>query len=163
MLRRRYVLPSSNKYILRHSPFLWFRKPCLPRISIASSNKTQSSLISLYPQPLIQHVSNYAVKAQTIPASNNMVDYRTGVAILVLIFYVPTLFLGIWLCLLHGFGRNAGWFFLILLSVIRIVGSSALIAAESKPSVGLITTSIICSSIGLSTLLLMIYGLLKRL
>lgn len=63
----------------------------------------------------------------------------------------------------HGFGRQLGWFYLAILSLLRIIGSATGIASAQNPTQGLIEASLICSSVGLSPLLLALLGVLARL
>ena len=83
--------------------------------------------------------------------------------IILLIYYVPALFLSLFVTRKHGFGRQVGWIFLAILSILRIVGAATGLAAGSNPSsVGLVTCSLVCYSIGLSPLLLALQGILLR-
>jgi len=90
------------------------------------------------------------------------VTYRDGVAILQVVAYIPILVLAFLLCLRHGFSKSSGWFFLITFSIIRLLGAIFWLVYISYPSVGVITTAIICTSIGLSPLTLLCLGLLSR-
>ena len=96
------------------------------------------------------------------PAKSKMVGYRGGVSILEIIVYVPCLFIALWLGFKHGFGRHAGWFFLILFSLIRIIGASFQLASESHPTTANFTGAAILESVGLSPLLLATLGLIGR-
>jgi hypothetical protein len=91
------------------------------------------------------------------------IDYRNAVNIVELGVYLPIFFLSIWISKRHGFGRNAGWVYLIIFSLIRIVGSACQVATISDPtSIGLHTTASILDGVGLSPLLLTANGLLSR-
>ena len=90
------------------------------------------------------------------------VTYRDGISILQLFFYIPACFIAFWLAFRHGFHRNAGWVYLVLLSLIRIVGSCARLETISDDSNGAETTAAICFSIGISPLILLCLGLLSR-
>jgi hypothetical protein len=91
------------------------------------------------------------------------VNYQDGIAILQLIVYIPCLVLAILLAFRHGLRRSSSWYFIGFFTVIRITGASCLLATISRPhSVGLYTTAIICSAIGLSPLILTCVGLLLR-
>jgi hypothetical protein len=80
-----------------------------------------------------------------------MVDYREGVAIGELVCYVPALSIAILLAVRHGFGRSSGWFFLIMLSLARIIGAAMQIAIASNPtSISLYTGSAILTNTGFS-------------
>jgi hypothetical protein len=91
-----------------------------------------------------------------------MIDGRGGLSIAVLIFYALGLAPAVYVCVRQGFGRHAGWLYLVSLPVVRIVGASCEIAAEQHPSVGLYTAAAVCSGIGLVPLLLTLMGILKR-
>ena len=91
-----------------------------------------------------------------------MLGARGGLAIAELIFYVPAFFVALWVAFRHGFNRRAGWLFLVILSLVRIVGWSCQLAAQTNPSIGLKEAAIILSSVGLSPLILAMLGLLSR-
>ena len=91
-----------------------------------------------------------------------MVSSREGLNIAYLIFYIPVLFLAGFVAYRHGFGKQAGWIFLLLLSIIRIIGSIMEIVSVTSPSEGVIEAYIILASVGLSPLILAMLGLLKR-
>ena len=90
------------------------------------------------------------------------VTSREGIAIAQLIYYVPALPVAIFVAVKHGFSRQGGWVFLILLSLLRIIGGATGIAEAISPSTGLFIATIITSSIGLSPLLLTMLGMLAR-
>jgi hypothetical protein len=85
-------------------------------------------------------------------------------AIAELIFYIPAAAIALFTCFKHGFGRSLGFFYLILLGVIRIVGSSITLYVESAshPSETLITTGVVLASVGLSPLLNALVAFIKR-
>ena len=91
-----------------------------------------------------------------------MVTSREGLNIAELIFYIPVLFVAGFVAFRHGFGRQAGWIFLLLLSLIRIIGSIMYIVSVTSPSVSVIEGYTILASVGLSPLILAMLGLLKR-
>ena len=91
-----------------------------------------------------------------------MLDSRGGLALAELIFYTPALFVAVLVAVRHGYNRNAGWIFLVLLSLVRIIGSICQLVAQNKPSTGVIEASIILSSVGLSPLILAMLGILSR-
>ncbi|KAF7899894.1 hypothetical protein EAF00_004230 [Botryotinia globosa] len=90
------------------------------------------------------------------------ITYRNGVEIGELIVYIPSFFLSVFLAFRHGFGRSAGWYFLIIFCLARIIGLCMSLAAISSPSVSLYTGALILQTIGLSPLLLATLGLLSR-
>ncbi|KAF7955764.1 hypothetical protein EAE96_004687 [Botrytis aclada] len=90
------------------------------------------------------------------------ITYRNGVEIGELIVYIPSLFLSVFLAFRHGFGRSAGWYFLIIFCLARTIGPCMSLAAISSPSVSLYTGALILQTIGLSPLILTTLGLLSR-
>ena len=91
-----------------------------------------------------------------------MLTERGKLAIAELVFYVPALFLAIIVTSRHGFSKSFGWVYLVMLALIRIVGSILELVLMSKASVGLIVAAGILNGIGLSPLLFAMLGLLKR-
>lgn len=85
-------------------------------------------------------------------------------AIVELVYYVPAFLIATFVGFKHGFGRAAGFLFLVILSAIRIVGSALEIAAEEEtnPSTALFAWSAILSSLGLTFLINAELGILKR-
>ncbi|CAI7607405.1 uncharacterized protein N7487_005261 [Penicillium crustosum] len=91
------------------------------------------------------------------------IDYRHGISILEIIVYSPTLFLALWMAFHHGFGKSSGWFFFILFCLARIIGSGCYLATIHYPSnVNLYIAWAVCTSLGLSPLILACIGLLSR-
>ncbi|KAF2224978.1 hypothetical protein BDZ85DRAFT_280182 [Elsinoe ampelina] len=63
----------------------------------------------------------------------------------------------------HGFRRADGWLYLILLSLIRLIGNSTGIAYVSHPTnLNLLACELICQTIGISPLLLVLLGLTNQ-
>ncbi|KAL8720860.1 MAG: hypothetical protein Q9225_002339 [Loekoesia sp. 1 TL-2023] len=83
-------------------------------------------------------------------------------AIAELVFYAPALILSGFVNVRHGFRHELGWFYLVLLSIIRLVGNSMDIAANSENNVDLFTGAAILNGVGLSPLLLAMTAMLKR-
>lgn len=93
------------------------------------------------------------------------ISYRDGIAIGEIIFYVPALAIAILLAIRHGFGRNAGWLFLVLFTLARVLtGALQLATINAPPSslVGLYIGVSILQGIGISQLELVCLGLLSR-
>lgn len=90
------------------------------------------------------------------------VTYHNGVSILQLIIYLPAFFLSAILVYRHGIRRSSGFFFLNLFAQTRIVGACFDLTTISNPSIGHYVAVAVCSSIGLSPLLLACTGLLSR-
>lgn len=84
------------------------------------------------------------------------------IALLELIFYIPTIFLAIYVCFKHGFKRSSGWLYTVILCLIRIIGSVCQFITNKNPSTGLLQTIFILDSVGLSPLLLATLGILNR-
>ncbi|KAI9758854.1 MAG: hypothetical protein M1835_000510 [Candelina submexicana] len=91
-----------------------------------------------------------------------MVSGRGDVSIVELIFYVPALALAVWIATRHGFGRSSGWLFLIILALIRIVGSSMELASDQSHNQSLTIGAAVLSNIGLNALILALLAILKR-
>lgn len=83
-------------------------------------------------------------------------DQRGDIAIATIVFFVPIFCFALFLTLRHGFGRQAGWIFLLTFSIVRIVGGALHIAAEESnpPSVGLFIGAFSLESAGIAPLLL---------
>ncbi|KAK3380341.1 hypothetical protein B0T24DRAFT_190916 [Lasiosphaeria ovina] len=85
------------------------------------------------------------------------------IAIGTIVVYVPALAVAVTLALRHGFGRNAGWLFLVVFSVARILGSALQLATINDPTnVGLIVGAATLLSIGISALVLVMLALIGR-
>jgi hypothetical protein len=91
-----------------------------------------------------------------------MLTHYGKLAIAVIVYYVLALPVAVWICIRHGFGRHAGWFYLASLAVIRIVGAALRIAADEHRSRNLYIATAVLSSIGLAPLLLSLMGMIKR-
>jgi hypothetical protein len=88
---------------------------------------------------------------------------RNDISIIELVVYTPAELFSIFLCIRHGFGPNKGWIFLLIFSLIRLVGASLDLATIGFPtSIPLQTTAALLSSVGLSPLLFTTLGLLFR-
>ena len=89
-------------------------------------------------------------------------DARGGVSVVELVIYAPSLVVAAILCSRHGFGRSSGWIYTLILCLIRIIGACCQLASYHDQSSGLLKTTIILDSVGLSPLLLATLGLLSR-
>ncbi|TDL17892.1 hypothetical protein BD410DRAFT_901222 [Rickenella mellea] len=90
-------------------------------------------------------------------------DARGIIAIIQIVLFVPIFCFTLFITLRHGFKRDAGWVFLLIFSVIRIVGGVMLVVAESlkHPSTGVYITAYVLASVGLSPLLFATLGFLR--
>lgn len=91
-----------------------------------------------------------------------MVGSREILDIVEIVFFAPALPLSIYICVKHGFKREAGWFLLLVLSLIRIVGAACGIAASKNDDTTLLTISLILSSVGSATLVAAFTGITNR-
>ena len=62
------------------------------------------------------------------------VDYRDGVSILLLLFYLPALSIAILLTIRHGLKRSAGWRFMIIFALARILCACFSLATINQPN-----------------------------
>ena len=88
---------------------------------------------------------------------------RGGLSIAVLIFYTFALPISIFVANKHGFGRSAGWFFLIALSCSRLGGAIAELVAVNVQTESAFIASAVLANVGFSTLMAAQLGLMKRL
>jgi hypothetical protein len=92
------------------------------------------------------------------------IGFREGVSIGEIAIYSPALLVATYLSVRHGFGRSAGWMFLIIFCLARIIGAAMQLATITAPSsISLYTGYAILQNIGLSPLMLATLGLLSRL
>jgi hypothetical protein len=92
------------------------------------------------------------------------IGYRDGVSIAEIAVYVPGLVIAIYLSIHHGFSRSAGWYFLVIFTLARVLGACLQLATISSPTnINLYIGYGILSNIGLSPLMLAALGLLSRL
>ncbi|KAI1490864.1 hypothetical protein F5X96DRAFT_634234 [Biscogniauxia mediterranea] len=86
-----------------------------------------------------------------------------NISIAEIVVYTPALLGGIFLAVRHGFGRNAGWLYLIVFSVARILGAALQLATIADPrNISLYVGSATLQTIGLSPLLLVQLALIAR-
>lgn len=89
--------------------------------------------------------------------------YRHAISVVQLIIFIPSLLPSLIFIWRHGFSRNAGFLFLVIFCLLRIVGAICDLVTISDPSsTGLYITSAVCSSIALSPLIMLCSGLLSR-
>lgn len=89
---------------------------------------------------------------------------KGDLAIAELAFFAPALLLSVFVVARHGFARQLGWLYLVILSLLRIIGSSCTIYIDQKHSTNssLLETAYITSAIGTAPLLLVLLGFLTR-
>ncbi|CAK7206742.1 hypothetical protein SEUCBS139899_009548 [Sporothrix eucalyptigena] len=85
------------------------------------------------------------------------------ISILQLAFFAPSLVVAGTLSYRHGFRRSAGWIYLVILSLMRIIGASMELATISSPdNASLAIGAQTLQNIGLSPLILVLLGLVTR-
>ncbi|OTB08400.1 hypothetical protein M426DRAFT_7716 [Hypoxylon sp. CI-4A] len=88
---------------------------------------------------------------------------RNNIAIAQIVIFTPSLFIAIWLAIRHGFGRNSGWFYLILFSLVRIIGGGLQLSTINDPTnLGVQIGAATLQNIGLSPLILIQLALIGR-
>jgi hypothetical protein len=89
---------------------------------------------------------------------------KGGLAVAEVVFFAPALVVSSFVVFRHGFARQLGWFYLVVLSLLRIIGASCLLYSETQnnTSTGLEETIFITSAVGTAPLLLALLGFLDR-
>lgn len=85
------------------------------------------------------------------------------IAIAEIVIYSAFIFPAVYLCYKHGLARSAGWRFLVILCLVRLIGSSMHLATISDPTnTDLYVGWQVLNGLGLGPLILMLLGLLSR-
>ncbi|KAI0509718.1 hypothetical protein F5B22DRAFT_615728 [Xylaria bambusicola] len=92
-----------------------------------------------------------------------VVTYRDATAIVQLIFFVPYLVCGLFLCHRQGWRRRGGWLIIVLFSVLRIIGAAFQLATISQPTRSIYAGALVTESIGIAPLIGISIGMLGRL
>ncbi|KAI0395358.1 hypothetical protein F5Y17DRAFT_204816 [Xylariaceae sp. FL0594] len=88
---------------------------------------------------------------------------HNNISIAQVVLYVPALAVAIFLCVKHGFGRSAGWLYLVIFSLSRILGASLQLATIADPgNLSLYFGSLTLQNIGISPLTLTLLALVNR-
>jgi len=89
-------------------------------------------------------------------------DQRGDISVVEIIIYIPVLIVGVILVMRHGFSKKAGWVFLVILSLMRLVGGVTHVLSETTDpdSTDLIIAYSVCEMSGTSPLLLASLGFL---
>jgi hypothetical protein len=88
---------------------------------------------------------------------------QNNIACAQIAIYTVALGVGIYLNVKHGFGRSAGWLYLIIFSLVRIVGGALQLAATVNGiNVNLLIGASVMASIGIAPLVLILVALLGR-
>lgn len=93
-----------------------------------------------------------------------MLDNHGILSAVEIAFFSPVLLISIFICVRHGFNRRLGWFYLLTLSLLRLIGASCLLYAKvnNDKNESLLAAYYVCSSIGTAPLLLALMGFLTR-
>ncbi|KAK4540328.1 hypothetical protein LTR36_009285 [Oleoguttula mirabilis] len=93
-----------------------------------------------------------------------MLNPKGDLAAVQVAFFAPALCIALFVVFRHGFKRNLGWIYLVLLAILRIIGASCTLDMESQNnySAGLLETAAITSAVGTAPLLLALMGFLER-
>ncbi|CAG8975211.1 hypothetical protein HYALB_00004272 [Hymenoscyphus albidus] len=90
--------------------------------------------------------------------------FHQGIAAAEVAIYIPGLLIASFLTYRHGFSRSAGWYFLIIFILARVLGGAFQLATINDPTnISLLTGASILANIGFSPLALATLGLLSRL
>ncbi|KAI0878435.1 hypothetical protein GGS24DRAFT_487293 [Hypoxylon argillaceum] len=88
---------------------------------------------------------------------------RNNISIAQIVFFVPYLVVAILLCNRHSWGHSAGWLFLVIFSIARLLGASLQLATAANPTnLSLYFGALTLQSIGLSNLTVTLLGLIAR-
>lgn len=80
---------------------------------------------------------------------------RSVVYLVQVLFFAPTLILSLIIAAKQGMSRNMLWIYICILSILRMVGGITGILAQYHPNNrNIVETSVICSTVGLSPLLM---------
>ncbi|KAM3430713.1 hypothetical protein MY4824_007511 [Beauveria thailandica] len=94
---------------------------------------------------------------------NRPFDTYDGLAVAQILLYTPFLGGAIMLCLRHGLAKSAGWRYLAVLALVRLVGSALRLASLSSPAnQSLYIAWLVLGGLGLGPLILTLLGLLSR-
>jgi hypothetical protein len=91
-------------------------------------------------------------------------DYRSGLSVGEICIYSPAVLVGVYLAVRPGFGRNWGWFYLVLFCLARIIGPAMQLSTlHGPPKASLYEGYAILNNVAISPLQLLILGTLSRL
>ncbi|KAI1362461.1 hypothetical protein F5Y08DRAFT_274929 [Xylaria arbuscula] len=91
------------------------------------------------------------------------VTYRDATAIVQLVFFLPYLVSGSYLCQKHGWSRSGGWLIVVIFSVLRLISASFQIATIWHPTRSVYSGALVTASIGVGPLVGISIGMLRRL
>ncbi|TKA78863.1 hypothetical protein B0A55_03816 [Friedmanniomyces simplex] len=93
-----------------------------------------------------------------------MIGPKGDLAAVELAFYGPAFLIGVFVVFRHGFSRQMGWLYIVVLSILRIIGAAVTLDMEvtNTASASLLETAAITSAVGTAPLLLALMGFLER-
>lgn len=91
-----------------------------------------------------------------------MLGAKGIIAIVQLVVFGPSVVLAAVICARHGFSRNAGWIYILLLTLTRCAGATYQLVYDAQPSQSLAIAVVVLNSVIISPLLLSLLGLLSR-
>jgi len=92
-----------------------------------------------------------------------MISSSTILNIVEIVYFGPALLASAFVCVKHGFSREAGWLLLVILSVVRIIGASMGIAATADPTnTDLVVWSLIMARVGSTLVVAALTGIVNR-
>ena len=91
-------------------------------------------------------------------------DARGDLSAAAVAFFAPALIISLVVVARHGFSRQAGWLYLLGLSILRLIGASCILYIETQNdySESLLICAAITSAVGTAPLLLALLGFLER-
>ncbi|KAK0383739.1 hypothetical protein NLU13_9650 [Sarocladium strictum] len=90
------------------------------------------------------------------------VSYRTGITILQIIFFIPSLCVAVYLCFQNGLKSAGTWRFIATLSALRVAGDVSYFISLNHPSLDVEVSVIVCELMGLAPLMLVLVALVGR-
>ncbi|KAK1808500.1 hypothetical protein LTR12_017143 [Friedmanniomyces endolithicus] len=131
------------------------------------SAKASSRTVHYSPNNLPFHHPSSPLQHLTRPSNLStatMLGPKGDLAAAELAFFAPALLIGIYIVFRHGFTRQMGWVYIVILAILRIVGAAATLDMETTntASTALLETAAITSAVGTAPLLLALMGFLER-
>ena len=91
-----------------------------------------------------------------------MVSSTEALDIVEIVLFIPAFLVSIFVCVKHGFSREAGWLLITILATVRIIGGATGVAGERENNTGLLIASLVLNGIGSATLVGAITGVVNR-
>lgn len=91
------------------------------------------------------------------------ISFRDATGIVQLVFFVPYLFSGVFLCQRHGWRRSGGWSIIVIFSVLRIIGAAFQLLTMTQPTRTIYAGALVTESIGIAPLIGISAGMVGRL